>query len=755
MHSSHPSSDEAQPFDLSRTSALFLLTCTSLMLLASFRTWFDASQMPSQGDFTSYITAVYGMVQMVRTGQADLFMDQVNLGAPLFFAMPPFPVGFTGALASITSCCTAPIVWFKWILIVLSALLPWSWYKGGRWMGFPRIASVAMGVLLFAIHSRYTVGLDISGILHRGDFAQLFAVLLFPLAVGSFHRRIYMHKGSLLEPVFWCTLVLLSHVFIGYFTCLTLLVLLLVGTEDYTYRWVQSVCIFGLTGLAIAFWYVPTYHQWSFIQSASWSQEAYNGIALSKWIQSVVQGFHFDQGRSYTWLGAVVVFGFLLQLTRWGKRVQSRWLILLLLISLVLFWGRTTWSEYYRYIPFHSTLNTQHYNFGLHFTGLLLAALAVFHAFDYMHQKLHSALGTSARYILLVLCLGTTALLLYGEYASIHRTVRGFDAANTDYQKVVSYLARHTKGRFLVDTSLGTGESVYRDVLAALSQRPQVHSEGIQGKWLEGSAYSRSFDFSQTAFQLYNVGMWVTLGTPQARHTLGIPSAKRVLRSGPYSVYTHTAFKPSYFEWVHLPLHISGSRKKLRSTLKQTVTKLFKHKMLPTFGRLLDHKKGTQYRFEMQQSGRLLMYKGNQEVSRSMTRAVFLQHIIRKEKKKIRAYVGGERHNLNQYEAAVSVEEKGAWLLLKVNYYPFWNAYIDKKQTSIVHVAPNFMAVHVPQGRHHVFFRYIIPIQYKLLFLLTCVLLGFALSRSLWKRLKQWKEKRNEEELEKIRSQLG
>jgi hypothetical protein len=62
------------------------------------------------------------------------------------------------------------------------------------------------------------------------------------------------------------------------------------------------------------------------------------------------------------------------------------------------------------------------------------------------------------------------------------------------------------------------------------------------------------------------------------------------------------------------------------------------------------------------------------------------------------------------------------WLLLKVNYFPWWHAYIDGEEITIEHVAPNFMAVLVPSGVHFVRFEYQNPVYQKVSFLLSLFL---------------------------------
>jgi len=82
------------------------------------------------------------------------------------------------------------------------------------------------------------------------------------------------------------------------------------------------------------------------------------------------------------------------------------------------------------------------------------------------------------------------------------------------------------------------------------------------------------------------------------------------------------------------------------------------------------------------------------------------------------------------YAAEVDAAGGGERLMLKVNYFPFWEATVDGDPVAIDHVAPNFMAVDVPAGRHRVKFTYRNPWWQKAgLVLSVLTLLGWSLWR--------------------------
>ena len=76
--------------------------------------------------------------------------------------------------------------------------------------------------------------------------------------------------------------------------------------------------------------------------------------------------------------------------------------------------------------------------------------------------------------------------------------------------------------------------------------------------------------------------------------------------------------------------------------------------------------------------------------------------------------------------AKVAANER-PWLLLKVNVFPWWHAYINNIEVPIQHVAPNFMAIQIPSGIHQITFQYENPLWQKLTALAAIILLFIAI----------------------------
>jgi hypothetical protein len=69
-----------------------------------------------------------------------------------------------------------------------------------------------------------------------------------------------------------------------------------------------------------------------------------------------------------------------------------------------------------------------------------------------------------------------------------------------------------------------------------------------------------------------------------------------------------------------------------------------------------------------------------------------------------RSRIIDETHTPNTYSSTVQIDGPDEHVLLKVTAFPWWQATVDGLPTVHRMVAPNFMAVPVPEGRHEVSF---------------------------------------------------
>jgi uncharacterized membrane protein YfhO len=79
-----------------------------------------------------------------------------------------------------------------------------------------------------------------------------------------------------------------------------------------------------------------------------------------------------------------------------------------------------------------------------------------------------------------------------------------------------------------------------------------------------------------------------------------------------------------------------------------------------------------------------------------------------------------------------------AWVMLKESYSPQWTATVDGKPAKTQMLAPSFVGVAVPAGRHSVVFTYKARSYYPLLFAFSALtMLGLALGPRGWRRYRR------------------
>jgi hypothetical protein len=735
---------------LPRWSVLFVLLFASFAVLVASWPYLFHPGSPYGDDQSSHFALMLHMAKLMRAGHTDFFFDQVNLGVPLFLSYQPFPATVTGALSALTLCCQSPIFLFKSSTILVWMLLPWSWYKGLRWVGFPRLIALCAGLLILAIQDPLNYGMTFKSIAHKGLYTQSFGMLFFPLAVGSFVRRVLWRQGSLCGPVTWMILTFTSHIFFGMYAGIITFLLLLVTTEDRLWQWKQALLIYGIAIALMAWWIVPLLQHVDWVGGLPWKTVAQNGWPWKTILKQLANGAILDDGR-LPWLTVTAGSGLLFIILRIKNELFHRWLLLACIVTSALFLGRTNWGTWYNSIPLHSEINVMRYISGIHCCAILLASILLYQMARFLYDLLQSSLGTSraSNVIVLVTLLGS-GWLLTNRYQHMKPRLKSFDHTSKAFKGLTRFLMRDTAHRFLVDGPLGTTSHFHRDLLPALTRRPQLQSYGMTFHATHSTYFVEHFDYTDAAFRLYNITDIVTKSEtsptssthPMAKYLQG---TKLIYTQAPYRVYRHP-HREGMFHFVKIPLALQGKRRALRPTVKGILTSLYHHQIIARYangpGAITTHPQEP-HRIVLQPKGRIELIWNRKDMAKRQTRATYIKRIIKANSTPIQAKVQAEMHTFTEYIARVYVQQPKAWLLLKVNHFPYWHAKIGDKPATIHAVAPNFMAIEVPKGLHKVTWTYRNPRWQKAAFIGSVLLLllwWFSLLAGVWKEWKEWKQ---------------
>ncbi|MCA9563241.1 MAG: hypothetical protein KC561_07120, partial [Myxococcales bacterium] len=236
-----------------------------------------------------------------------------------------------------------------------------------------------------------------------GLFAQEFAALLFPLAIGATNRSAitgrWLGTSAILMAGLW-----LSHLLLGYAACL-LCGLALVRPEARSVRvrvGLRLAATYLLTAAAALYLLLPTLLESRIVNRTIWEDSVYwDGFGWATPLKALLSGQLFDRGR-IPLLSILVAIGLLVSLVWIGIRLARRlkdqgqgqpdapqrspqlnefgaglFLILAFVLSYALMAGRAAWGGVADVLPFARSLPFHRFFCSFHLAGLWLAGIGL------------------------------------------------------------------------------------------------------------------------------------------------------------------------------------------------------------------------------------------------------------------------------------------------------------------------------------------------------------------------------------------
>lgn len=273
--------------------------------------------------------------------------------------------------------------------VLLLALLPLSFYLGARRLGANRLAAacVSICVPLLAVDpaARHFLGFQPRSFLWSGSglFPQLFAMALFPLALGNALRSTLEGRGYALA-IAWLAATWLSHLLLGYTACL-LGLLVLAHPEAIGQRVRVSMrlaAIYAGTALVVSYLLLPTLLESQWLSRTVWEPAEYwDSYGAMQVLASLLSGGLLDGSRLpiltvLAGLGAAFAVA-----TCLDRRRPDRGFAILALgifaMGLLLFFGRPTWGRLLDLLPFSGNLPFHRFICAVQVGGVLLAGFAL------------------------------------------------------------------------------------------------------------------------------------------------------------------------------------------------------------------------------------------------------------------------------------------------------------------------------------------------------------------------------------------
>jgi hypothetical protein len=300
----------------------------------------------------------------------DGWYPQLGLGSSRFHHYQSLPHILTGAVAMVTGSASA----YSWSLYLMLALWPISVYAGGRLFGFGRWRSACAALASPLIVSAPTLGYEWGSYAWRGygTWTQAWGMWLLPIAWGLGFRA-----ASRGRSYAWAALAIAMtiavHLLTGYLALLSLGVFVLMRPTRIVRR-VGRAAVVGIGSMLIAAWViVPLVLDRAFMIQDEFSRgkvyyDSFGATQIMKW---AVSGELFDRYR-FPVLSLFVALGLFVCVFRWRRDERARALVGVGLLSLILFFGRSTLGDALKLLPGSGDLFLRRYVFGVHLAGLYL-----------------------------------------------------------------------------------------------------------------------------------------------------------------------------------------------------------------------------------------------------------------------------------------------------------------------------------------------------------------------------------------------
>ncbi|MGZ8636799.1 MAG: hypothetical protein ACXWX2_07485 [Actinomycetota bacterium] len=305
----------------------------------------------------------------------DGWYPQLALGSSRFHHYQSLPHVLTGLVAIPAGSERA----YAWTLYLGLALWPVAVFSGGRLLGLGRWRSAAAALVSPLIASAPTLGYEWGSYAWRGygTWTQLWGMWLLPFAWGLGYRAVARGR-SIAWASLAVALTVAVHLLTGYLALLSLVVVALLRPSRLLERLARAALV-GAGALVISAWVVvPLLLDRAFTVQDEFSRGKvfYDSFGARRILSWAVSGELFDRNR-FPVVSVVVAAGLLLSLWRWRRDERARAVIALGVLSLLLFFGRSTLGSALRLLPGSGDLFLRRYVFGVHLAGLYLAGIAM------------------------------------------------------------------------------------------------------------------------------------------------------------------------------------------------------------------------------------------------------------------------------------------------------------------------------------------------------------------------------------------
>jgi hypothetical protein len=329
-------------------------------------------------DASVHLSMVRWALDRIHDGHLpfDGWYPYLGLGSSLFHHYQSLPHSLTAVLALGIGADWA----FSIMLYVLLATWPISVYLGARLLGWERWVAAAAALVSPLLASTPGYGYELGSYTWGGYgmWSQLWAMWLMPLAWGLSWRAVSQSKPTRYAvPALVVGLTAAFHFLSGYVAFLALGVWVLTRPGEFLRRLGRAALV-GLGALLIISWVVVPLlldSRWTTQSQYLWRNFWSDSFGARKVLAWLFTGQLFDGARTIPVISVLVGVGAVVCISRFRHDERARALLGVMLLSLLLFFGRPTLGPALKLLPGSSDLLLHRYIMGVHMAGILLAGV--------------------------------------------------------------------------------------------------------------------------------------------------------------------------------------------------------------------------------------------------------------------------------------------------------------------------------------------------------------------------------------------
>lgn len=689
---------------------------------------FNAVALRSQARFAPYPNDSAFHSEMVRYATAqfraghfplDGWFPYLNLGSAFFMHYQSLGAMIAGALGLAIGANQA----FALCLYLLLVTWPLSVYFGARLFGLSRWTSGFAAFACSFITSASAVGFEQGAYISIGFgvWSQLWGMWTLPLAWGFTWRAINDGKNFLWASLF-IALTAAFHFETGYLAFLSIALWTVVRPRNITTR-LKRALIVALGSLALSAWVIVpllVYKDWTSINEFLQNTPDVNSYGARRILSWLFTGKLFDFGR----IPIFTVFagaGFCASVARWKRDPRSRALVVAFVVSLLIYFGRTTWGSAINLLPGSKELFLRRFVVGVDMSAILLVGVGAVAVGQVVRFAVHRLRGSNLEELLaraptrlvsrvlfagVIVAVSSPMWIQLGHTDNVDAAFIGAQRSETVAQSQINRLVAKIKqiggGRTYAGLLFqGWGPSFHVGTVPVVEDLSvdQVDEIGFTNRAssLMSDPEAEMDDANPADYALFGIRFVIQ---PPSRP--GPVGAKLIDRAGPYLLW----FLPhnGYVQVVDTfgPALVENRAHMGVDNLTFLKSALAAKNLYP-----------------------VVSFGGRPAATPTLR--------SRKRPPGPAGSVLSQRNDLQEGEFTTTIHaNRTAVVVLKVSYDPGWTVLVDGKSAKTEFIAPAYVGVRVNKGTHLVKFRYQAFKYYPELFALAAIailVLGFGLRR--------------------------